>query len=302
MKPNYIILQAWGHSHILLQGLYHLLSFAFYHQHQTKEITFIIGTDNPLTFKPAEEHLQIQYIEMPPQQRADWMGKTKLIHRLKIKLIQTAVELFPNANYLYVDSDTVYLQNVIPLFESLANQYVIMHQNEGNLALTQRPRNRLFRQALKLKSLIHLNNNNNNIDMWNAGVIGFQDPSILTPVLETSDLVYQATHSAGKYKTLADLSEQFAFSYYLSKYKIIPAENYLFHYWNFKEFSDVLYVFFEKLKDQSWEKWLIQSQHILPQLLEKPKRQYEALDFWSKAWRKLTGNKWQMPSYNINNN
>ncbi len=299
MKPNYIILQAWGHSDILLQGLYHLLSFAFYHPHQTKQITFIIGTDNPAIFKPAEEHLHIQYIKMPPQRRADWMGKTKLIHRLKIKLIQTAVELFPHANYLYVDSDTNYLQSVIPLFEHLSASCVIMHQNEGNLLLTQRPRNRLFRQALQLKALAHLDNN---IDLWNAGVIGFQDPSILTPVLELTDLFYDATHSVRKYKTLANLAEQFAFSYYLTKNKIITAENYIFHYWNFKEFSQVLQIFFEKLKYEDWENRLIQSQNILPQLLEKPKRQYEALDFWSKAWRKLTGNKWQMPPYNINNN
>lgn len=130
---------------------------------------------------------------------------------------------------------------------------------------------------------------------WNSGTIGFTNAiaHTLVSVEELIDELYA--------KSNLFVVEQIALSYYFQKLKVPKATNeYLHHYWDFKEFRPVLTDFFNHNKTKSLTELIAEIDKIHPLKLAVEKRKYKKLSFLQKQWRKITtGKKWQMPTYTL---
>ena len=95
--------------------------------------------------------------------------------------------------------------------------------------------------------------------------------------------------------------EQIALSYYFQKINQ-PKEtkDFIYHYWDFKEFRIILKAFFDHNKSKKIVELINEIHKINPQTLAIPKRNYKKLTFIQKQWRKLsTGSKWKIPFYSL---
>jgi hypothetical protein len=89
--------------------------------------------------------------------------------------------------------------------------------------------------------------------------------------------------------------EQLAFSYMLSQGNLLESQEIVFHYWNFKEFREILQQFFDFYAHHSLEELAEKSYQIIPKELSKDKEMYYQLSFWGKLRRKIKGSKWVIP-------
>ena len=127
--------------------------------------------------------------------------------------------------------------------------------------------------------------------MWNAGVIGLTDHhlTLLDKVLNLTDKLYD------KFKK--HTVEQFAFNYIFQKQQIhiSPAQSYIFHYWNLKEFRKLLVVFLKNNKNL--ESLLNLSDRLSPENIVADKMKSQETRFIKKMFLSLSGNKWNIDNY-----
>ncbi len=296
---NYLVYQSYGNKDILNECCYSILSL-LKHGINKNEIRIVIYTDQPeyFSFLPANN---MEFVRMDAAIIADYKGEHAFVHRLKIKVLLDAATRF-KGSILYVDSDIYFLKSIEPLVASISKTNLLMCNNEG---MIHTGGNRIFE---KFSSFIknntdYLTENNipipYDITMWNAGVIGFlsTEKELLEKVLFTNDTIYE--------KFQSHVVEQLSFSYQLQQHGTLnKSTDYLYHYWNFKEFRIVLAEFFQyHLNRSSVEQMILDIDSIRPDILIKPKMEYETLPFLKKNIRKLSGkkNRWKFPAYTIGN-
>lgn len=298
MVDKYLIYLSFGHDDYHREALYSLASFYKFHS-ENDAIKVVIYTDSPDFFKtllPSDVHYRI----MDWQQVQNWKGDLNYIYRLKTKVLQEVAATY-TGNFLFVDTDTVFLKNCAPLFEYIQNGELLLDACEGKLidnpgGIARKTRNFLKQQAtFSIPSDKETITINEQFVAWNSGTIGFTNSlsKTLKQVEELIDVLYA--------KSKLFVVEQIALSYYFQKLRQpIATEDYIHHYWDFKEFRSVLKAFFEHNKSKSLAELADEIDKINPQRLAIPKRQYKKMSFFQKQWRKITtGKKWQLPGFDL---
>ncbi|SFC62272.1 hypothetical protein SAMN05421780_107140 [Flexibacter flexilis DSM 6793] len=291
-QPNYWIMQAYGHVGILNEAKYALLSFLA-GTPADKLPQIIIYTDQPAFFKLFEHYVTFKAIDK--QLIKEWSGEINFVHRVKIKMLQDFWATHTHGNLLYTDTDVTFLKSVPALFEAIEQGTFLMHVSEGAISpksnLTISRLYKFFKTNPKELAHFWAAADPTTLQMYNAGVLGMNSGMLLEDVLRLTDDMYKIFER--------HIVEQFAFSYYAQTKapKLMVVNDFIFHYWNFKEFRGVLADFFTKYEGESLQKLIALHTLLLPQDMEKPKRAYEALSFLPRTLRKLSGKRWTMPPY-----
>lgn len=294
---NYLVYQSYGSTDILNECCYSILSLLKQGLNSEKN-QIVIYTDNKdyFSFLPSTH---ISFIEMSAETITDYKGPYSFVHRLKIKIIQDCITRF-EGKILYVDSDIYFLKPIDTLFDKIDASNFLMCNNEGSIDIGG---NKVFEKFSKFirENTSYLKKHNipipANVIMWNAGIIGFTSPNkeLMNKVLHTNDTIFE------KFKS--HVVEQLSFCYQLQIHgNLHKSTDYVFHYWNLKEFRIVLSEFFQHHLPTSILKEMIQDvDSIRPDVLILPKLEYESLSFIKKNLRKLKGkkNRWEFPAYSI---
>lgn len=294
---KYLLYQAYGNIAIIQEALYSILSF-YRIRPDAADVTVIVYTDNEQPFKELFANKKVECVLISEEQIKKWKGDINFVHRLKIKVLQDFFERY-SGEVLYLDSDTCFTKNMQPLWQEIANGKLIMHTLEGRISDRINPVFKKLAHFLSRNTIALKDGSKINIpastDMWNAGVLGLkpEHKHILDEVLLLTDSMYPVYPK--------HIVEQFAFSYYFQQHaEVLAAEDYIYHYWNFKEFRTVLADFFAHYKGKGVDVLIEKMQNIQPMELSKAKMQFESLGGVAKFFRKLkVKNGWQMPDYKL---
>jgi hypothetical protein len=293
---NYLVYQSYGSTDILNECCYSILSL-LKHGFNPEKIRIVIYTDRKEYFSFLPSH--ILFVEMNAATIEDYKGPHAFVHRLKIKVLQDSTERF-EGKILYADSDIYFLKSIDSLFDQISTSDFLMCNNEGRVNVVK---NKVFKkfQNFLATHASYLKENYvpipESVIMWNAGIIGFQSPNkeLLDKVLYTNDIIFE--------KFTSHVVEQLSFSYQLQQHGTVhKSTDYVFHYWNLKEFRTVLAEFFAyHLPEHTVTEMIQDVDSIRPDILIQPKLEYESLAFIKKNLRKLRGkeNRWKFPAYVI---
>jgi len=273
---------------------------SFYKFHSGKDaIKVLIYTESP-DFFTAVLPPEIHYRVLDSQQIHEWKGASNYVYRLKTKVLQEVCTHY-SGQFLFVDTDTVFLKNALPLFEEIKKGKLLLDACEGKLIDNPGGIARKTRTFLKQHSTFSIPSDDESIYIdeqfiaWNSGTIGFTNAiaNTLVQVEELIDVLYA--------KSKLFVVEQIALSYYFQKkQQPLATEDYIYHYWNFKEFRPVLKAFFDYHKPKFLLELTDAIDRIHPKRLSQPKKEYKKLSFFQKQWRKITtGKKWQLPDYKL---
>ena len=295
---NYLIYQSYGSKDILNECIYSILSLLKFGKEKIN-FKIVIYTDQPEYFSILPSDI-VSFIQLDTKTIEEYKGPQHFIFRVKIKILQDCFTRF-NGNILYMDSDIYFRKPVEELFQKISPDSFLMCNNEGRL---KDGNNNTFRGFVRF-----IKNNKDFLTkrnilvtpeshMWNAGVLGIptNKPDILEDVLSMTDDIYKIFDS--------HVVEQMMFSYCLNKNGALQeSTDFVFHYWNFKEFRKVLAEFFlyHKQNSSSIEDIISDIECIRPDILIKPKMEYERLPFFKKSLLRVKKleNRWKMPKYTI---
>ena len=294
---NYLVYQSYGSTDILNECSYSILSLLKQGLNSEK-IQIVIYTDRKdyFSFLPSDI---ISFVEMDEKTIKEYKGSYNFVHRLKIKVLQDCVTRF-EGKILYADSDIYFINSIETLFDQIDEANFLMCNNEGPIDV---PGNRVFEKFSRFISenssylIQHMIPIPPDVTMWNAGIIGFVSPNkqLLDKVLYTNDTIFE------KFKS--HVVEQLSFCYQLQMHGTVhKSTDYVFHYWNLKEFRLVLAEFFtHHLPGSTLQEMIQDVDSIRPDVLIRPKLEYESLSFIRKNIRKLKGknNRWKFPAYSI---
>ena len=295
---NYLIYLSFGNDNYHRETFFSLLSFYKFHS-EKDAITILIYTDKPSFFKEFLPQT-VLYRIIDKQKIDDWKGPLNYLYRLKTKVLQEVCKTY-TGNFLFVDTDTVFLKNSTSLFKEIEAGELLLDANEGKLIDNTGGIARKTKRFLKKEANFSLLSDSTTITLtdqfvvWNSGTIGFTNAieKTLLSVEELMDLLYV--------KSKIFIVEQIALSYYFQKIKQ-PKEtkNFIHHYWDFKEFRVVLTDFFNHNATKNVSELIAQIHKVNPDTLSIEKKKYKKLTFFQKLWRKITtGSKWKIPNYNL---
>ena len=278
---NTIVYQAYGNLDILNECLFSLYSLASV----KTDCQIVIYTDNPAYFETrAPEELTIHFEIVDEKTIMDWRGEFNFVHRFKVKMLQHLLNSkLETSNILYVDTDTKFRLNLENVFGKIESGVLFMHLDEGNMSSLSKT-NPIFRKTLKYarsksasSQLIPPQQH-----MWNAGALGFKskDLEILNRVLDITDQIYAEFPK--------HIVEQLAFSIEFAgqdSRQLQALDQQIFHYWNFKEFRQILKNFFEE--HASYNEIVEHLQTVDPEVLIQAKLEFEKLPKYKKLFRKF---------------
>jgi hypothetical protein len=281
-QTNFLLYQAFGLEGVKQEACYSIASLARYVS-LSAGLQVCLCTDDPPFFSewlPRE----VQLIPLSAQQLKTWRGKKDYLHRIKPEMLKF-FSTHHHGNILYCDTDTVFLQSPLPLFDSIESGRLIMHRCEGRI---HNQNNALFKKTSRfLRTYAYPGEKvAYDMEMWNAGVMGFNSSQreIFDQILPLLDDLYS--------NYVRHYMEQVAVSHYFGRRHPLPSEDFIFHYWNFKEFRKVLARFFEKNRGHSFEDWSKKIDEISPMALILPKLKFETKPRWQRQLLKLTGRSW----------
>ncbi|MDQ3073198.1 MAG: hypothetical protein M3Q97_08065 [Bacteroidota bacterium] len=279
---NYVLYQAYGKEEIAHEALFSILSVMRLEDPDISGFKIIIYTDLKALFQQYLLHYSfIEYREINQSEIREWRGKIDFVHRVKVKILQDFFSMHPDANLIYLDSDTYMLQPLSPLFREVSKGQLLMHICEGRIESQHNP---IFR---KIFSFIKRNKFDIesisglkiplSTEMWNAGVIGMNSTAvhILDSVLQLTDALYS--------KYPKHVMEQLAFSYFFQQKMPIKATGeVVFHYWYFKTFREHISTFLRKNEGKSAKELALLSASIAPDKMPIHKAEKKR-----KWWQKL---------------
>lgn len=291
---NYIVYQAYGQECIRQECMFSILSLCSLKVADKYQI--VVYTDKPEDFallKPING-LHLSFEILKPEQIQEWRGEIDFVHRVKICLLLDVCDKY-KGNILYLDTDTYFTEDPQPLFEHIASGTYVMHLPEGRIDSGQNlVFKKLYRFLRKNNFTIQTPQKNILVEgktlMWNAGVVGLSsnDRSLLDEVLLFNDSLHK--------KYPKHITEQLGFSYFMQQHKLVPADHFIYHYWNFKEFRMILKELFKFLNSRNDVNLFFKVfPKILPQDLVQSKLAYQQLPFIQKNFRKLIGRKYVIP-------
>ncbi|MBN1604148.1 MAG: hypothetical protein JW915_21230 [Chitinispirillaceae bacterium] len=290
MENNILIYQAHTSEKIYEEALFSILSFI--HADPESLTKVVLYTDDAAYFKRyLSDCTRIMYVPLDKPTITEWAGEFNFVHRIKIKMLQDAVARF-SGNMIYLDTDTYIHNSLSEYFEVLQNGKMIMHLREYHFSNHKGKHVKKYRKAFLQLPNVQLDTN---FEFWNAGAIGFntRDSDIIEKVLHISDTLF-------RYCPLHTV-EQLAFSYVMSMHgAVIPIEPAVYHYWNFKEFRQVLSNYLQKYKDTGLSELLRNIENINPIRLHLPKLMWERKSSFSRRLKAMfTGKTWNLPEYTL---
>lgn len=245
--PNYIVFQCYGYDRVFHECAYALLSVSrLYPSGLPGSTTICIYTDKPERFRELGSSLPLEFRTMDRDIIAKWRGSINFVHRVKIEILLDFTAKH-SGNILYADTDVVFTWPPEKMFEDISAGKLYMHIREGKVSDAGNPIFRKLNNYLSSKQLMLNGSLLHEMDMWNAGVLGFNtnQKTLLDDVLSFTDLHYP--------RFPKHVVEQFAFSAYLqSAADVKAAAPFIFHYWNLKEAGDVLASFFAHYHGRPW--------------------------------------------------
>lgn len=193
-----------------------------------------VVTDKPNYYRHLEQRAEV--IEVDKTLLQQWRGQHDFFWRIKIKAIEAVIQLCPNEDILYVDSDTCYIKNLDNIASGLQQGQTFMHEAEGRLSELDSNEERRMWQSLQNKTFGGVDINQQT-EMWNAGVIalpGSHSDKIIQHTLAICDAIC-ATPCPRR------LVEQFSFSLALNAHKsLVNCQQSILHYWGNKPQWNVL--------------------------------------------------------------
>ena len=276
---NILLYQAHGHTDFIHEAIYSILSLYQVEKNAGMLFQIVIYTDNApyfQSFLPQE----VRYQTLAPETVQEWKSNPPFVHRVKIKMIEDCMLHF-EGNILYMDTDTVFRESPLPLFEKIADGKYIMHEKEGKLSNKSNP---LFSKLARFfRKTPHFLNNSVTItpdfEMFNAGVLGFSSKELqkdISRILALSDTLY------AQYPK--HVMEQIAFTHYFSLQSLPEtAQKEIYHYWFYKEFRKVLNGFFQKNKQKTQAELLAKLPEINPEKNYTPTKKPS---FWNTIFGK----------------
>ncbi len=301
---NYIVYLAHGSQAVLDQVVFSILSYLHVLDEFPRDTRILVYCDRPELFSKLLSDLSFLKCEkLESDQIRSYRGTADFVHRVKIKVLQEVLRTH-SGNMIFVDADTAFLRSPAPLFEYINRGLFVMHVRERQSRHFMR-----FLQSLdSLVATADLPNANgrpalrpSSVVMWNAGVIGLsaEKRPILNAVLTMTDTILPLVPK--KPKTIRSVCEQFAFSYVFQvEGVVLPADQYIYHYWDFKEeFGTVLREFFAHCDGRPLMQMIEATARIPPRRLHQPKLEYDRLSRLPKLLRKLRGKRWEIPDWEI---
>ncbi len=289
MEQTVVVYQAYGNTDVLNEARYSILSFLIHHRN-VSDCSIVVYTDQPSFFSDLSfGAIGVKVRPMYEMEIRRWKGPYKFVHRVKIEMLRDVCNTF-SGNIFYLDSDTYVRGSLLDSFKAINNGQFVMHVLEYYFATHRGKQLGRFRRHLKRNREKH--NLSFDFEFWNAGVIGFNTRfrSLLEDVLQITDTIY-AFHPK-------HIVEQMAFSnvLYNANKVIFPSDQYIYHYWKFKEFRKVLGEFFAINDGKGANELLDRVASLDPLRLHQPKLEWEkhsSLYRWFA--QRLTGRTWEMP-------
>ncbi|HEV7331933.1 MAG TPA: hypothetical protein VGN63_12910 [Flavisolibacter sp.] len=293
---NAILYQAYGGTDYTNECRYSLLKYLqVYNLTPPADTAIVIYTDTPDVFSdftPFFHHLRTLPLTKETAQR--WRGANNFVHRLKIEMLIDFLHRF-EGNLLYCDTDTYLTAAIHPLFNELEAGSFYMHQYEGTIDKGQNPAFHKWERFLSTTPVAYNNQQvqfDKSLQMYNAGVVGLnsRQKGLLQDVLALTDAVYA--------KFPKHIAEQFAFSYCLQKSGTLKTADHLVaHYWNLKEFRQLLKLFFTLNAEESIPN-LIKKLHAMDAMaIQQEKNTYEDLPFLQRLFNTIRGKGWKIAQY-----
>ncbi|WP_066830904.1 hypothetical protein [Rufibacter ruber] len=285
---RHLIYQAYGKEDILHELLYSLYSLLKLYP-AGLPCQVVVYTDNEAYLRQFLPET-IAYRQLSAAQIQEWRGPQDFVHRVKIMVLRDFISTH-TGSLLYLDTDTVFNQKIEPLFELIEKGHTfVMHENEGVVS-TQK--NLIFKKVYKFLSA-RQTGISPHMTMYNAGVLGLrtEDASVVEQVLSTTDRLYRLFPK--------HIIEQMAFSFHLAQGAQAPlycATQEIFHYWDFKEFRELLNAFFRSHQGQPYQQIIPQMGVIDPRELIVDKRRFDQLPGLTRRLYKLVGKRWKLPPY-----
>ena len=293
---NAILYQAYGGSDYVNECRYSLLKYLQVHNlTPPADTVLVIYTDTPDVFSdfaPFFHHLRTLPLTKEAAQR--WRGPSNFVHRLKIEMLIDFLSRF-EGNVLYCDTDTYLTAHIDPIIDDLEAGSFYMHQYEGTIDKSENPSFHKWERFLSTTPVSYNNQQvqfDKSLKMYNAGVVGLNSrhKELLQDVLALTDAVYA--------KFPKHIAEQFAFSYCLQKGGTIKTADHLVaHYWNLKEFRQLLKTFFTLNAEESIPN-LIKKLHVMDAMaIQHEKNAYEDLPFLQRLVKNIRGKGWKIAQY-----
>jgi hypothetical protein len=288
MYNRYILFQAYGNEGTLAEckcALLHLLM-----HNPGDAFCIVIYTDNESYFKAILALFKYYIIETLPQEKVkEWRGQIDFVHRVKIKMFQHFFSK-NTGSVLYCDTDTCCLQPTNNLFEQIEKKALIMHTYEWNIGNGENLVSKKWKRFLESKPTILKIPDISAVEMWNAGIIGIHSSQseLLDKVLALTDELYPffQKHTV----------EQFSFSYiFQQQKKIKSADSYFFHYWDLKEYKELLLHLFKSNALTDIATLSKKMQQVPASSIMKDKAAFKKKPFYKKWFLK----KWSIGQYLI---
>lgn len=293
---NAVLYQAYGGMDFINECRFALLNYLHvYNLKPPAPAAVFIYTDKPHLFSdfaPFFHHLHCR--SLTAETVKAWRGGIDFVHRVKIKMIEDLLQNF-SGNLLYCDTDTYITAPLEEVFAAIESGSPFMHEYEGAI---DRQRFPVFAKWEKFLSANTVAYNGKqmvfqpSLPMFNAGVVGLRsaDKNLLADVLALTDSVYQ--------KFPKHIAEQFAFSYCLQQHgKIQEAKEVVAHYWNLKEFRQLLALFFNRNEEESIPNLVKKAAALNPLTILQQKTAYENRPLFSRLFQKLAGKAWKIADY-----
>lgn len=188
-----------------------------------------IYTDNPQYYNRLKGYVHLSVLN--EEILDDWINGTGYIFRAKIKAIEDSISKDASRHLLFLDGDTVFLDNKLDsLVQLLDSGKGIMYVDEGHPSRMKGASLRMW-NAVKGKNIggctVSMKHN-----VWNSGVIGIPKGKLKTVVrlaLELCDKILDA-------KVDCFTAEQYAFAVAMQEYcQVMPATGWIIHYWGNKD-------------------------------------------------------------------
>jgi len=161
-------------------------------RHKRKTDTITVYTDNPQYYRRLKA---VNVSTFSKKTLDEWINGTDYIFRAKIKAIEESAKRKPDANLLFLDGDTVLLNDELAEIEETLNSGKgIMYTNEGHPSKMRGKALRMW-NAVKGKTVdgctLSMKHN-----MWNSGVIGIpmaKKGAVISLALDVCDMFCRKT-------------------------------------------------------------------------------------------------------------
>lgn len=259
---NTLLYLAIGKSYIA-QAILSIASLVRIYKYERADFKVLIFTDNAIPFEWLRNYLNLDVRIISHDWIKEAQGQSKFALRTKIVTLRDV--LFDSfTNVIFVDTDTIFLRKIAPLFAKLEKGFCFLHKKEWALS-----EGRIKNKSLCPKDLNFQLVSGSQIEirgstkMWNSGVVGIsaRNRELLLDSLDLNDRLYKIYPSWHV--------EQLALSIVLQKTeKICACDSIVFHYWHnkpiFNKYTDMFYYLLDSGKHAEA---LNEARRLLPRML-----------------------------------